>query len=89
MKMQIKNLKKPSLELCCHRASSPKTVAKTSGDRSRQVFSDLSNNGAEKNWRRFRGLPVCHSAETIPEGKWVAFNYDRKWEGGICWEAKG
>lgn len=34
-------------------------MAKTSGDRSRQVFSDLPNTGAEKNWRRFRGLPVC------------------------------
>lgn len=59
MKMQIKNLKKSSLELCWHRAFSPKTVAKTSDDRSRQVFSDLTNIGAEKNWRRFRGLPVC------------------------------
>lgn len=22
-----------------------------------------------------------HSAKKIPEGKWVIFNYDRKWEG--------
>lgn len=65
-------------------------MAKTSGDRSRQVFSDLPNTGAEKNWRRFRGLPVCLKCweiktivqKKIPEGKWVRFNYDRKWEGG-------